>query len=146
MGRRPVPTRPVVDAGGTRERFAMMKDVFQMATSRRVFLTGLFGATATACLGQGVAPHKAAVQARGKPSGLPFNAHFTDVAANAGLRAITGYGESDRKEYDKRCQENSELVSLLNYAKSILEHLTLDSWDVPVFERFFRPWRSQPAL
>jgi len=70
-----------------------------MATSRRVFLTGLFGATATACLGQGVAPHKAAVQPRGKPSGLPFNAHFTDVAAKAGLRAITVYGESDRKEY-----------------------------------------------
>ena len=70
-----------------------------MATSRRVFLTGLFGATATACLGQGVTPHKAVVQARSKPSGLPFNSTFTDVAAKAGLRAITVYGESDRKEY-----------------------------------------------
>ncbi len=70
-----------------------------MATSRRVFLTGLFGATATACLGQGVAPHKAAALPRGKPSGLPFNSTFTDVAAKAGLRAVTVYGESDRKEY-----------------------------------------------
>ena len=70
-----------------------------MATSRRVFVTTLFGAAATACLGQGVAPHKGAVQPRGKPSGLPFNAHFTDVAAKAGLQAITVYGESDRKEY-----------------------------------------------
>src|SRR5882672_2787739 len=70
-----------------------------MATSRRVFLTGLFGATATACLGQGVVPHKAIAQARSKPSGLPFNSTFTDVAAKAGLRAITVYGESDRKNY-----------------------------------------------
>ena len=70
-----------------------------MATSRRVFLTGLFGATATACLGQGVAPHKAVAQARSKPSGLPFNSTFTDVAAKAGLRAITVYGESDHKNY-----------------------------------------------
>ena len=70
-----------------------------MATSRRIFLTGLFSATATACLGQGVAAHKAAVQPRGKPSGLPFNSTFTDVAAKAGLRAVTIYGESDHKEY-----------------------------------------------
>ena len=70
-----------------------------MATSRRVFLTGLFGATATACLGQGVTPHRAAAQPRGKPSGLPFNSTFSDVAAKAGLQAITVYGESDRKEY-----------------------------------------------
>jgi hypothetical protein len=70
-----------------------------MATSRRVFLTGLFGATATACLGQGVVPHKAVAQARSKPSGLPFNSTFTDVAAKAGLRAITVYGESDHKNY-----------------------------------------------
>jgi enediyne biosynthesis protein E4 len=70
-----------------------------MATSRRVFLTGLFGATATACLGQGVVPHKAVAQARSKPSGLPFNSTFTDVAARAGLRAITVYGESDHKNY-----------------------------------------------
>jgi len=70
-----------------------------MATSRRVFLTGLFSATATACLGQGVAPRKAVAQARGKPSGLPFDSTFTDVAAKAGLRAITVYGESDRKNY-----------------------------------------------
>ena len=70
-----------------------------MATSRRIFLTGLVSATATACLGQGVAPHKAAAQPRGKPSGLSFPSTFTDVAAKAGLRAVTVYGESDRKEY-----------------------------------------------
>ena len=36
---------------------------------------------------------------RGKPSGLPFHAHFTDVAAAAGLRAPIIYGGIDRKEY-----------------------------------------------
>src|SRR5207248_5047883 len=70
-----------------------------MATSRRIFLSGLLGATATACFGQGVAPHKAPAQPGGKPSGLPFNAHFSDVAAQAGLRNVTIYGQSDRKEY-----------------------------------------------
>src|SRR6266700_6238267 len=70
-----------------------------MATSRRVFLSGLFGATATACVGQGVTPHRATAQARSKPSGLPFHSTFTDIAAKAGLGAVTVYGESDRKEY-----------------------------------------------
>lgn len=36
---------------------------------------------------------------RGKPSGLPFLARFTDVAESAGLRAPTIYGGIDRKEY-----------------------------------------------
>jgi enediyne biosynthesis protein E4 len=70
-----------------------------MGTSRRVFLRGFIGAAASACFGQGMATRKAVIQPRGKPSGLPFNAHFTDVAAQAGLRAPTVYGESDHKEY-----------------------------------------------
>jgi hypothetical protein len=70
-----------------------------MATSRRVFLAGMLGATATACFGQGVAAHKAVAQPRGKPSGLPFNARFSDIAAQAGLRGVTVYGESDHKQY-----------------------------------------------
>src|SRR5438477_5599357 len=36
---------------------------------------------------------------RGKPSGLPFNAHFTDVADQAGLRQPVIYGGVDRKQY-----------------------------------------------
>ncbi len=70
-----------------------------MATSRRVFLTGLMGATATACFGQGVSAHKAPTLPRSKPSGLPFNAHFTDIASQAGLRGVSFYGENDHKEY-----------------------------------------------
>jgi len=36
---------------------------------------------------------------RGKPSGLPFHARFTDVAAAAGLRAPVVFGGTDRKQY-----------------------------------------------
>ena len=70
-----------------------------MDKSRRLFLTGLVGTTAAACFGQGVATHKTVVQPRGKPSGLPFNARFTDVASQAGLHSITVYGPADHKEY-----------------------------------------------
>ena len=38
-------------------------------------------------------------QPRGKPSGLPFHAHFTDVAAHAGLREPVIYGPPDRMDY-----------------------------------------------
>ena len=36
---------------------------------------------------------------RGKPSGIPFLAKFTDVAAAAGLTAPTIYGSPDKKDY-----------------------------------------------
>ncbi len=36
---------------------------------------------------------------RGKPSGLPFNAHFVDVARQAGLQAPVIYGGVDKKDY-----------------------------------------------
>jgi enediyne biosynthesis protein E4 len=70
-----------------------------MDSSRRVFLAGAFGAAASACLGQGIAARKAAAQPRGKPSGLPFHARFTDVAAPAGLRMPTVYGDANHKDY-----------------------------------------------
>jgi len=38
-------------------------------------------------------------QPRGKPSGLPFHARFTDVAAHAGLREPVIYGPPDRMDY-----------------------------------------------
>ena len=38
-------------------------------------------------------------QPRGKPSGLPFHARFTDVAARAGLRAPVIFGPEDRMDY-----------------------------------------------
>ena len=36
---------------------------------------------------------------RGKPSGIPFHAKFTDIAAEAGLRTAIPYGGIDRKTY-----------------------------------------------
>ena len=36
---------------------------------------------------------------RGKPSGLPFHAKFTNVAATAGLRAPVIYGDEGKADY-----------------------------------------------
>jgi len=47
----------------------------------------------------GMASRGVRPQPRGKPSGLPFHAHFTDVAASAGLRAPVIYGPPDRMDY-----------------------------------------------
>src|SRR5437868_13644896 len=47
----------------------------------------------------GMASRGVRPQPRGKPSGMPFPAHFTDVAAHAGLRAPVIYGPPDRMDY-----------------------------------------------
>jgi hypothetical protein len=50
--------------------------------------------------GQGIASRNIQESSRRpKPSGIPFNAHFTDVAAQAGLRYPTVYGPVDHKDY-----------------------------------------------
>src|ERR1039458_2955759 len=49
--------------------------------------------------GQGMSRRTVMPAPRGKPSGLPFHAKFTDVAAAAGLRAPVIYGGVDRKLY-----------------------------------------------
>jgi hypothetical protein len=48
---------------------------------------------------QGVASRGVKPSPRGKPSGLPFYAHFTDIAAQAGLTAPTVYGGTDKKNF-----------------------------------------------
>ncbi len=48
---------------------------------------------------QGVASRGVQAAPRGKPSGIPFLAKFTDVAAAAGLTAPTIYGAADKKDY-----------------------------------------------
>src|SRR4029077_17656566 len=50
-------------------------------------------------LAQGVATHTAKPIKRPAPSGRPFNAHFVDVAAAAGLNALNVYGGVDSKKY-----------------------------------------------
>src|SRR3989442_878484 len=49
--------------------------------------------------GQGVSTRNVAPTSRGKPSGLPFNARFTDIAEAAGLRAPVICGGVERKAY-----------------------------------------------
>ena len=53
----------------------------------------------TAARGQGVSTRNVSPTPRGKPSGLPFDAVFTDVGAAAGLRHPVVTGESDHKSY-----------------------------------------------
>src|SRR6202453_1782264 len=65
---------------------------------RLVYLAG--GTWASRMLGQsGVASRGLRQQARPAPSGRPFNAHFVDVAASAGLTSPVIYGGVDSKQY-----------------------------------------------
>ena len=50
-------------------------------------------------LAQGVSSRGVKPKPRGKPSGLPFNARFTDVASEAGLTQPIVYGGVDTKHY-----------------------------------------------
>jgi hypothetical protein len=59
----------------------------------------LLAAPALRAFGQGVASRGVKPTRRGKPSGLPFHARFTDVAGHAGLTAPTIYGGVDEKLY-----------------------------------------------
>jgi hypothetical protein len=74
-----------------------------MTLSRRAFGRLILGSTISAAterlLAQGVATHTAKPLARPVPSGRPFNAHFVDVAASAGLTTPTIYGGVESKKY-----------------------------------------------
>jgi hypothetical protein len=50
-------------------------------------------------MAQGVSSRNVKPQPRGKPSGLPFPAHFTDIAAEAGLAGVVVYGGLAKKNY-----------------------------------------------
>src|ERR1039457_5874999 len=47
----------------------------------------------------GMASRGVKATVRGKPSGLPFNAHFVNVAQSAGLTAPVIYGPVDHNDY-----------------------------------------------
>jgi enediyne biosynthesis protein E4 len=71
-----------------------------MMLSRRRFLAFLTTSLAASrSYSQGVASRNVPAQPRGKPSGIPFLARFTDVARAAGLRYPTVYGPTDHKDY-----------------------------------------------
>ncbi|MEZ5357146.1 MAG: CRTAC1 family protein, partial [Bryobacteraceae bacterium] len=48
---------------------------------------------------QGVSSRAVRATPRGKPSGIPFLAQFTDVAAEAGLTHPVVYGTNEKKTY-----------------------------------------------
>ena len=59
----------------------------------------LLALAATNAFGQGMATRGVKPMPRGKPSGLPFHARFTDIAAQAGLRDPVIYGGMERNSY-----------------------------------------------
>jgi hypothetical protein len=61
--------------------------------------TVLHGALASSLFGQGMATRNIRPQQRGKRSGLPFEAKFTDIAREAGLTAPSIYGPIDAKHH-----------------------------------------------
>jgi enediyne biosynthesis protein E4 len=62
-------------------------------------MLGVLGAPTVEAWAQGVSSRAVKPQPRGKPSGLPFHACFTDIGAQAGLNAPLIYGQADRKTY-----------------------------------------------
>ena len=75
-----------------------------MNSSRRSFIQlgvgAAFSLSANRLVGQqGMGGHTVKPLPRGAPSGRPFNAHFVDVAANAGLRVPVIYGGEEAKKY-----------------------------------------------
>jgi len=76
-----------------------------MITRRRAILTlagaagGALIPSAHTALAQGISSRGVKAQPRGKPSGRPFLAHFTDVARQAGLTHPIIYGGLENKSY-----------------------------------------------
>jgi enediyne biosynthesis protein E4 len=74
-----------------------------MPFTRRKFvqisLGSMLSASAGRLIGQGVSTHTTKPMARPAASGRPFNAHFVDVAAAAGLRDPVIYGGVESNKY-----------------------------------------------
>jgi hypothetical protein len=70
-----------------------------MNLTRRSFVLLSACASVGQAFGQGVAPRAVKPQAKPAPSGRPFDAHFVDIAHEAGLIAPVIYGKSESKDY-----------------------------------------------
>lgn len=70
-----------------------------MKQSRRAFLLTTLNVAAASAIGQGVTAHKGAVLPRGKRSGLPYSAHFVEVAHQAKIDRPILYGSPNPKDY-----------------------------------------------
>jgi hypothetical protein len=68
-------------------------------TRREALLAMLWLGECTPLWPQGMASRGVKPLPRGKPSGIPFDARFVDVAKEAGLQAPIIYGGVDRKKY-----------------------------------------------
>jgi len=68
-----------------------------MMTRRRML--ALLACSAEGAFAQGISTRSVKPQPRGKPSGRPFHARFTDIAAQAGLIHPVIYGGVDTKTY-----------------------------------------------
>ncbi|HEY1496219.1 MAG TPA: CRTAC1 family protein [Candidatus Solibacter sp.] len=69
-----------------------------LRVTRRTMLNWL-ALPAAGLWGQGMSSRGVKAPARGKPSGLPFHATFTDVAHQAGLTEICVAGHAERNDY-----------------------------------------------
>ena len=76
-----------------------MSMIFTRRKFMQISVGSAFALSGERLLGQGVSTHKAKPVARPAPSGRPFNAHFVNVAAAAGLSAPTIYGGVESKKY-----------------------------------------------
>jgi hypothetical protein len=70
-----------------------------VVTRREILTLPALAAAARAQRYGGMASRGVAAVPRGKPSGLPFHAKFTNVAAAAGLRAPVIYGDEGKADY-----------------------------------------------
>jgi hypothetical protein len=77
-------------------------DIQHPIFTRRNVLSWLVLPAARLC-GQGMASRNVRTAPRGKRSGLPFHARFTDVARQAGLREISVGGHADHNDYIIEC-------------------------------------------
>src|SRR5271154_950382 len=68
-------------------------------TRRAVLQSVVLGNAAASLFPQGMATRNIQPQQRGKRSGLPFDAKFTDIAHQAGLTAPSIYGSIDTKRH-----------------------------------------------
>jgi enediyne biosynthesis protein E4 len=70
-----------------------------MMTRRELLALLALSSSGRLVFGQGISSRGVKPQPRGKPSGRPFQARFTDVAKQAGLTQPIIYGPADKKNY-----------------------------------------------
>jgi hypothetical protein len=90
----------VSSSGGAFDPATVLRVFLRRPISRRRLLAlGAAGFAGAKAWPQGVSSRGVKAQPRGKYSGLPFNAHYVDIAEQAGLHAPLIYGPPDHKDY-----------------------------------------------